>query len=143
MFDFRETQVLALDCERILTASGERLARVSIVNYYGNIVFDTLVKPTDFHEQPYEVIDYREWITGIKASDLNYAPSFQNIAPILLKIVKDKTIVGHSLQDDLEILKIDLERENIEVRDISSIDIFMEKIDRHSKSPVRAHEDDV
>jgi len=107
----KETQVLALDCERILTTEGERLARVSIVNYYGNIVFDTLVKPTDFHDQPYEVLDYREWITGIKASDLNFAPSFSNIAPILQKIVNHKTIVGHSLQDDLDIMKLDIDRD--------------------------------
>lgn len=57
------------------------------------------------------MIDFREWITGIKASDLNFAPSFSNIAPILQKIVKHKTIVGHSLKDDLEILKLDVERD--------------------------------
>jgi DNA polymerase III epsilon subunit-like protein len=76
---FRETQVLALDCERILTCKGERLARVSIVNYYGNVVFDTLVRPT------IEVFDYREWITGIKPLDLKYAPSYPKIAPIVIE----------------------------------------------------------
>lgn len=55
--------------------------------------------------------------------------------------MRDKTIVGHSLQDDLEILKLDVERDNIEIRDISNIEIFMEKIDKHSKSPIRASED--
>ena len=100
--------MLALDCERIKTREGERLARVSIVNFYGNIVFDTLVKPCDFHDQPYEVLDYREWITGIKQSDLNFAPCFSNIAPILQKILRGKTIVGHSLEDDLDILKVDV-----------------------------------
>ena len=73
----RETTVLALDCERILTKKGERVARVSIVNYYGNVVFDTLVKPWS------EVYDYREWITGIKPLDLLNAPSFSKIAPIV------------------------------------------------------------
>jgi len=55
--------------------------------------------------------------------------------------VKGKTIVGHSLQDDLKILKIDLEEGGVEVRDISSIEIFMNKIDRDSKSPVKISED--
>jgi len=41
----KETSVLALDCERVLTSDGEKLARISVVNFYGNIVFDTLVKP--------------------------------------------------------------------------------------------------
>jgi RNA exonuclease 4 len=57
------------------------LARVSIVNYYGNVVFDTLVRPTC------EVFDYREWITGIKPLDLKYAPSFPKIAPIVSVIL--------------------------------------------------------
>ena len=135
--------MLALDCERIKTQEGERLARVSIVNFYGNIVFDTLVKPCDFHDQPYKVLDYREWITGIKPIDLQHAPRFNNIAPILEKIVKGKTIVGHSLEDDLDILKIDIERDQIEIRDISKIELFMNKIDRDSKSPVKVKEDDL
>jgi DNA polymerase III epsilon subunit-like protein len=137
----KETQVLALDCERIKTTEGERLARVSIVNYYGNIVFDTLVKPCDYHGQLYEVIDYREWITGIKQSDLAYAPCFSNIAPILQKILRGKTIVGHSLEDDLEILKVDTVRDQIEIRDTSDMDFFMNKIDKDSKSPVKLTED--
>lgn len=69
--------MLALDCERILTSHGERLARVSIVNYYGNVVFDTLVKPGT------TVCDYREWITGIKPLDFKDAPTFERVAPIV------------------------------------------------------------
>lgn len=79
----KETQVLALDCERILTDEGEKLARVSIVNFYGNIVFDTLVRPCNENQEHCQVIDYREWITGIKPVDLDNAPSFFNIEPII------------------------------------------------------------
>ena len=74
---FRETKILALDCERILTKKGDRLARVSVVNFYGNIVFDTLIKPWA------KVEDYREWITGIKPNDLKHAPSYPKVAPIV------------------------------------------------------------
>lgn len=139
----KETQVLSLDCERILTDQGERLARVSIVNYYGNIVFDTLVKPCITHEDEFRVVDYREWITGIKPIDLEYAPSFGNIEPIIKKIVKDKVIVGHSLKDDLKILNIDLEESNIQIRDVSNIELFMKKIDKDSKSPIKLLEDEL
>lgn len=52
------------------------------------------------------MLDYREWITGIKANDLEHAPTFGNIEPIIKKIVKGKTIVGHSVNDDLEILDL-------------------------------------
>ena len=74
---------MALDCERVLTDKGERLARVSIVNFYGNIVFDTLVKPCDFYYDEYKVLDYRESITGILPIDLEHAPTFSNISPIV------------------------------------------------------------
>jgi hypothetical protein len=86
-FEIRETQVLAIDCERVLTDKGEKLARVSIVNFYGNIVFDTLVKPCRFHSDLTEVIDYREWITGIKPIDLEHAPTFGNIEPIVSRFL--------------------------------------------------------
>jgi RNA exonuclease 4 len=56
---------------------------VSIVNFYGNIVFDTLVKPCRYHSDVTKVIDYREWITGIKPCDLEHAPTFGNIEPIV------------------------------------------------------------
>lgn len=51
---------MALDFEFVKSKKGDRLARVSVVNFYGNIVLDTLVKPWS------KVIDYREPITGIK-----------------------------------------------------------------------------
>ena len=50
---------------------------MSIVNYYGNVVFDTLVKPWA------KVSDYREKITGIRPEDLKHAPSYPKIAPIV------------------------------------------------------------
>jgi len=90
----RETKVLALDCERILTKKGDRLARVSIVNFYGNIVFDTLIKPWA------KVVDYREWITGIKATDLKHAPSYPKVAPIVSARSRDSypPLCTHSLR---------------------------------------------
>ena len=74
---YRETEILAIDCERILTQKGDRLSRVSVVNFFGNVVFDTLVKPWA------KVVDYRESITGIKPEDLKHAPSYPKIAPIV------------------------------------------------------------
>ena len=55
------------------------------------------------------MVDYREWITGIKPIDLLNAPSFSNIEPIIQKILRSKTVVGHSLADDFAILKVDTE----------------------------------
>ena len=111
---------------------------MSVVNFYGNIVFDTLVKPCYHHKssesEENEVVDYREWITGIKAIDLLNAPSFGNIEPIIQKILKGKTIVGHSLADDLGILKVDVGALKCTIRDISSIELFMKKVGDDDKS---------
>ena len=56
------------------------------------------------------------------------APSFSNIEPIIAKILKGKTIVGHSLADDFAILKVNTEELKCTVRDISSIELFMKKV---------------
>lgn len=100
-------------------------------------MFDTLVKPCRYHCEKPEVLDYREWITGIKAKDLEHAPTFGNIEPIIKKIVKGKTIVGHSVNDDLEILDLHHDYLGLQVRDISEMPIFMLKIDKDSHSPLR------
>lgn len=90
----KETKILSFKSERVLTNKGERIARISIVNFYGNIVFDTLIKPWS------KVVDYREAITGIKSADLKFAPSYPKVALILKKILDEKVVIGHSLSDD-------------------------------------------
>ncbi|KAI7821456.1 hypothetical protein BX661DRAFT_217597, partial [Kickxella alabastrina] len=58
---------LAIDCEMVgagFKGSRSMLARVSIVNYYGHVVLDTFVKPTE------AVTDYRTWVSGVRKSDL-------------------------------------------------------------------------
>ena len=54
--------------------------------------------------------------------------------------MKDKTIVGHSLSDDFKTLNIKTIESNVSVRDISNIELFMQKIDRDSHSPIRDSE---
>ena len=45
-------------------AEESALARVSSVNYYGNVVLDTYVQPKE------KVTDYRTWVSGIKPEHL-------------------------------------------------------------------------
>lgn len=114
----KETKILAIDCERIQTKKGDRLARISIVNFYGNVVFDTLVKPWA------KVTDYREAITGIKPEDLKHAPSYPKIAPILKKILDDKVVIGHSLTEDFKHLKLNESEYTCQLRDVADISRF-------------------
>ena len=74
---FRESKILSLNCQRVGTKKGERLVRVSVVNFYGNIVLDTLIKPWS------AVTDFRQEITGISKVDLRHAPSFPKVLPIV------------------------------------------------------------
>jgi RNA exonuclease 4 len=60
-----------------MTVKGLRVARISIVNFYGNILLDTLIKPWA------KVTDYNEKITGIRKEDLTHAPSYPKLAQIV------------------------------------------------------------
>jgi hypothetical protein len=68
---------LAFDIQRVLTQKGERVVRITIVNFFGNLVLDTLVKPWG------KVLDYRESITNIRKQDLLHAPSFPKVVQIV------------------------------------------------------------
>ena len=95
------TYHLGLDCEFITV--GEEctpvLARVSIVNYYGHVLLDSLVRPNFRHGEP---IDYLTHITGLTAEILAYAPSYEEVNEHAISLMMGKVVVGHSLTCDLE-----------------------------------------
>lgn len=49
------------------------LARVSIVNYYGVVLYDSYVAPKE------KVTDYRTWVSGIKPEHLINGQSSTNL----------------------------------------------------------------
>ncbi len=69
----QETRIVSLDCEMVGVGEGgtkSALARVVIVNYYGNVLVDSYCKPK------LRVTDYRTRVSGINAFHLKGAPSF-------------------------------------------------------------------
>lgn len=67
------TTVVALDCEMVGTGPGGRcseLARCSILDYHGNVLYDKYVRP----RQP--VTDYRTRWSGIRSHHLHNATPF-------------------------------------------------------------------
>ena len=61
-----ETNIVALDCEMVeVDRWSEGLARVSIVNYYGNILMDKFVIPEGI-----EITNYRSWVSGVTPDKL-------------------------------------------------------------------------
>jgi hypothetical protein len=51
--------IIAIDCEMCLTAEGEVITRVSVVDRYGRVLLDTLVKPHD------PITDYKTQWSGM------------------------------------------------------------------------------
>ena len=63
----RITKRLALDCEMVgvgIDGKESILARVSLVNSFGQVVYDQFVSPSE------KVIDYRTAVSGIRPQDL-------------------------------------------------------------------------
>lgn len=74
------------------------LARVSIVNWHGHVLMDRFVKPME------KVTDYRTWVSGVRAKDLQGAPSFKEVQAEVAALVKGRVLVGHAIQNDLKAL---------------------------------------
>ncbi|POW17342.1 hypothetical protein PSTT_00570, partial [Puccinia striiformis] len=88
------------------------LARVSIVNYYGNVVLDTYVRPKE------KVTDYRTWVSGIKPQHLENASSFEDVTRKVADLIQDKILIGHAISNDLQALLLTHPRQLI--RDTST-----------------------
>lgn len=70
----RPSEVVALDCEMVgVGVFGERdaLARCSIVDYYGTVIYDKFIKPKEV------IKDYRTAVSGVRPSDLETATPFE------------------------------------------------------------------
>ncbi|CAM9517854.1 unnamed protein product [Discosporangium mesarthrocarpum] len=94
--------LLGLDCEMILTTNGMELARTTIVNMFGGIVYDMLVKPSG------KVVSYNTPFSGITEDQLRKVtrtlPDVQR--ELLSFITLDTYLVGHSLDSDLKALRL-------------------------------------
>jgi len=120
--DRKRKQHVAIDCEMV--GVGEygqfsSLARVCIVNYYGDIVLDLYVK------QRQEVTDYRTFVSGITEEHLtsDHAVEFEECRERVQRILKDKILVGHGLKNDLSALGIS--HPWYQVRDTTIYEPFM------------------
>ena len=96
-------RVLGVDCEMVKTKRGSECARVTVVDgETGATVFDELVKA----EVP--VVDYCTPWSGIDAAMLAGATTTLDCARacLLREIRPTDVLVGHSLDNDLQVLKL-------------------------------------
>ena len=59
------------------------LARISIVNYYGEVIFDSNVKPIG------EITNYRSEITGIYEADIQKGMDYSECRKIIMRLIKN------------------------------------------------------
>ncbi|KAF1985039.1 hypothetical protein K402DRAFT_413487 [Aulographum hederae CBS 113979] len=108
---------VALDCEMVGIAPDpnktSQLARVSIVNYHGDLLYDSFVLP----HQP--VLDYRTHVSGVTAALLRpgYARPFSDVQKDVADLLKGKILVGHAIRNDIDVLMFGHPRRD--VRDTS------------------------
>jgi RNA exonuclease 4 len=99
-----QAKYVALDCEMVGVGYGGRrssVARVTLVAWDGSIILDEMVR------QEEEVTDYRTFVSGITAQDLETASySLCQIREMVQDILQDKVLVGHALKNDLRALCI-------------------------------------
>lgn len=125
-----EQKIVALDCATVAGPNNQHiLTRVSIVDFYGKVVFDTFVS----HEQC-EVHKYLIKESGIQQEQLTGAPSFRTVQKTVYDIISDKIVVGHNLHFDFLILG--LTNPVKFVRDIGTNSFILGTYGHTSKQPV-------
>ncbi|PQQ16831.1 mediator of RNA polymerase II transcription subunit 33B [Prunus yedoensis var. nudiflora] len=100
------TEAIALDCEMVAGGSDGSLdlcARVCLIDEDETILFHTYVQPQ------YPVVNYRYEVTGLTEELLRDGMPLQKVQDKVLQILyngKTKLLVGHSLENDLDCLRI-------------------------------------
>ncbi|CAN8258591.1 unnamed protein product [Cochlearia groenlandica] len=100
----KSTRMVAIDCEMVTCEDGsESVVRVGAVDRDLKVVLDKFVKP----DKP--VFNYKTEITGITPEDVENATlSVSDIQKKLRRFLTKGTIlVGHGLNNDLKVLRID------------------------------------
>lgn len=104
------TKFLAMDCEMVgigFNGDDHMLARVSIVNKFGDCVYDKFVKARE------EVKDYRTSVSGVRKEDLLNGEEFSTVQKEVSDLIKGRILVGHSLKNDLSVLFLSHAKRNI------------------------------
>jgi RNA exonuclease 4 len=124
-----QEQYVAMDCEMVGVGPGgytSALARVTILNWQGNVIYDSYCQPTE------PVTDYRTFVSGITANDLasDCARDFDTVRNQVLELVKNKIIIGHALKNDLAVLQITAQDHPWHrIRDTAKYEPFMKACD--------------
>jgi RNA exonuclease 4 len=110
---FPAGKYIAMDCEMVGVGpnpdNSSQLARVSIVNYHGQQLYDSFVQPVE------PVTDYRTAVSGVRPYHLSskYARPFAEVQSDVANLMKDRILVGHAISNDLQVLLLAHPRRDI------------------------------
>jgi RNA exonuclease 4 len=95
---------LAIDCEMVGSGplDDNILARVSIVNFHGEQIYDSFVQPV----KGVQVTDYRTFVSGIRPHHLHpdTARPFAQVQKEVAALLNGKILIGHAIKNDLNVL---------------------------------------
>ena len=95
---------IAVDCEMVGVGPNpdneSALARVSLVNYHGEQLYDSFVLPME------PVTDYRTYVSGITPMLLRDARPLQVVQKDVATLTQGKVLVGHAIRNDLDALML-------------------------------------
>ena len=98
----RAGKYVAVDCEMVGVGPNpdeeSALARVSIVNFHGDQLYDSFVQTKE------PVTDYRTHVSGITAKLLQGARTLETVQADVAKLLDGKVLIGHALRNDLDAL---------------------------------------
>ncbi|KAL4980844.1 hypothetical protein BDW66DRAFT_156006 [Aspergillus desertorum] len=93
---------IAMDCEMVGIGpdpdNDSALARISIVNYNGDQVYDSYVRPKEM------VTDWRTHVSGILPKHMAEARPLEQVQKEVAEILEGRILVGHALRNDLDAL---------------------------------------
>lgn len=120
--DLSVTNEVAMDCEMVgVSPQGNKsaLGRVTLVNKWGNVIYDEFVRPVD------RVVDFRTEISGIRPRDLRRAKDFPTVQKKVAELIKGRILVGHALRNDLKALLLSHPKKDL--RDTSEYQPFLKE----------------
>lgn len=95
---------IAIDCEMVGVGPkpdiDSALARVSVVNYHGDQLYDSFVKTKE------PVTDYRTPVSGITPALLSQARTLEVVQAEVAPLLEGRILVGHAIRNDLDAMML-------------------------------------
>ncbi|EED87822.1 predicted protein, partial [Thalassiosira pseudonana CCMP1335] len=115
---------IAIDCEMVGVGTDgvkSALARVSVVDWDGNVLLDTFVRVSE------RVTDFRTHVSGVRPKDISVkntnAMEHSEVRQQVETLLLNKILVGHALKNDLSALLISHPKQD--TRDTAKYKPFM------------------